>query len=107
MDSRFEELIAKFPKLTFLREPRFQGLSEAKKQYLLGLVEDARFWLDLERKENPDDGFKFLGASFGLHKAQQDVKEKELTGKERERYLEPHQDLYTQYNPYSGRGHDD
>lgn len=66
------------------------------------LVQDAMFWIDLEEKPNSSDGFKFLAASYGLDQAQQEASAKGLTGKEREKFLRPHQDLYTMYNPYSG-----
>lgn len=107
MDKKIAELIEQHPKLTYLlRHPRFQALSEAHKDYVLEMVDDAIFWVDLDKTKSPDDGFKFLGATFGLHRAQQEAKEQGLDGDQRERFLRPHQDLYTQFNPYSGRSND-
>lgn len=86
----------------FLNSPEFQALPKEKQDFILGLVEDAMFWIDLEKKPNSSDGFKFLAASYGLEQAQQEANVKGLTGKDREKFLRPHQDLYTMYNPYSG-----
>ncbi|MGH7274865.1 MAG: hypothetical protein ACREIQ_10465 [Nitrospiria bacterium] len=68
------------------------------------LVRDAMFWIDLDKKPNSSDGFKFLTAAYGLNQAQETANSQGLNGKEREKFLRPHQDLYTMYNPYSGNG---
>lgn len=68
------------------------------------LVQDAMFWIDLEKKPNSGDGFKFLAATYGLENAQAEANAKGLEGKDREKFLRPHQDLYTMFNPYSGNG---
>ena len=70
------------------------------------LVKDAMFWIDLEKQPNASDGFKFLAATYGLHHAQAKASSEGLEGKEREKFLRPHQDLYTMFNPYSGNGHE-
>lgn len=100
----FQDIIKKCPKLSFLADKEFSDLPEANKIYLKGLIEDALFWVDLEKKPNSGDGFKFLAASFGLHRAEEQAKETGLNGKEREKFIRPHQDLYTMFNPYSGNG---
>lgn len=69
---------------------------------LKGLIEDAMFWIDLEKKPHANDGFKFLAATYGLTNAQQEASQKGLQGKEKEKFIRPHQDLYTMFNPYSG-----
>ena len=66
------------------------------------LVKDALFWIDLEKKPSGSDGFKFLAAAYGLENAQADARTQGLSGKDREKFLRPHQDLYTMFNPYSG-----
>ncbi len=101
-----DEIVEKFPKLSFLKSPWFEGLPQWKQEFVLELIEDAKFWLDLEGKGAPDDGFKFLASAFGLERAQQEAEDRELAGKEREEFLKPHQDLFTQFNPYSGRTND-
>lgn len=102
-----KELILKYPKLRFIQNSaRFQTLSPRMKEYVIGLIEDAMFWLDLEEKPGTDDGFKFLAASYGLTSAQEEAKTKNLTGKEKEKHVRPHQDLYTMFNPYSGNAND-
>jgi hypothetical protein len=68
------------------------------------LVKDAMFWIDLEKKPNASDGFKFLAASYGLTQAETSANDQKLDGKDREKFLRPHQDLYTMFNPYSGNG---
>lgn len=68
------------------------------------LVQDAMFWIDLDKKPNASDGFKFLAAHYGLANAQAQADAQGLDGKEREKFLRPHQDLYTMFNPYSGNG---
>jgi hypothetical protein len=68
------------------------------------MIEDAMFWVDLEKQPNSGDGFKFLAASYGLENAQEEATTKGLEGKEREKFLRPHQDLFTMFNPYSGNG---
>lgn len=99
------ELILKYPKLRCLKSsPAYNALSPEKQEYVVGLVEDALFWVELEDKPNALDGFKFLAATFGLHRAEEDAKSGGLQGKDREKFLRPHQDLYTMYNPYSGNG---
>ena len=100
----FNDIIKKCPKLSFLAQKEFANLPEANKLYLKELIEDALFWIDLEKKPNSSDGFKFLAAAYGLDTASQEAKTKGLTGKDREKFLRPHQDLYTMYNPYSGNG---
>lgn len=102
----FDELIKTYPKLSFLARKEFQDLPEANQRYLKDLIEDALFWIDLEKKPNSSDGFKFLAASYGLDQAQKEAATKGLAGKEREKFLRPHQDLYTVYNPYSGNAHE-
>ncbi len=101
-----EEIIKKFPRFAFLKSPRFQALPREKQEFYLECVEDALFWVDLDKADHPDDGFKFLAATIGMERAQQEAKDRELTGKEREEFLQPHQDLFTQFNPYSGRTND-
>ncbi len=101
-----EELINKYPKLAFIKSPRFQALPREKQEFYLEVLEDADFWACLAQSENPDDGFKFLASTFGLERAQQQADEKGMTGKERDEHLRPHQDLFTQFNPYSGRTSD-
>ncbi len=99
-----EVLIAKNPKLTFLRSSEFKSLSQEKQEYVLGLIEDAEFWANLEKGKNPNDGFKFIAAAYGLQNAEEEAKTQGLEGKDREKFLRPHQDLFTMFNPYSGNG---
>src|ERR1700752_4898318 len=99
-----EFMIQKNPKLKFLRSAEFRTLSQETQSYILGLIEDVFFWQDLEKKPNANDGFKFLAASYGLQNAQEKAEQEGLQGKEREKFIRPHQDLYTMFNPYSGNG---
>jgi hypothetical protein len=99
-----ETLVRKNPKLNFLKSPQFKALSKEKQDYILGLVEDATFWIELEKKPDNNDGFKFIAAAYGLQNAEEEAKTKGLEGKEREKFLRPHQDLFTMFNPYSGNG---
>ncbi len=100
----FKELIKKYPKLSFLTGTEFQNLPEENQLYLKELIEDVLFWIDLDKKPTSNDGFKFLAAAYGLQNATDEAKSKGLEGKEREKFLRPHQDLYTIFNPYSGNG---
>ncbi len=101
------ELILKHPQFRFLQYARqFNRLTLEQQEFVVGLIEDAMFWLDLDEKPNSSDGFKFLAASYGLDQAQKEAATKGLAGKEREKFLRPHQDLYTVYNPYSGNAHE-
>ena len=102
-----DQLIEKYPKLAFIKSPAFKALPQEKQDFYLEVINDAIFWADLDKSAQPEDGFKFLASTFGLSKAQRDAEEKGLTGKARENFLQPHQELYTQYNPYSGRTSDD
>jgi hypothetical protein len=101
-----EEIVKKYPRLSFIKSSRFLALPREKQEFYLECIEDASFWVELDKKASPDDGFKFLASSFGLERAQQEAKDRGLTGKEREEFLQPHQELYTTYNPYSGRTND-
>lgn len=98
----FKDIAKKYPQLSFLESAEFATFPEENRLYLKDLIEDALFWIELEGKPNASDGFKFLAATYGLNKAQEDASAKGLDGKERERFLRPHQDLYTMFNPYSG-----
>jgi hypothetical protein len=102
----FDELIKKYPQLSFLNERQFQELPQENLLYLKELIEDALFWADLEKKPQGANGFKFLAATYGLKKAEGDANDENLSGKEREKFIRPHQDLYTMFNPYSGNGTD-
>ena len=107
METKINELIQKHPNLTYvLRSPRFQAMSQDAQDYIFELIEDAEFWLTADQEGQSDGGFKFLASTFGLSRAQKEAKEKGMTGKEREQHLQPHQELYTQFNPYSGRTSD-
>ena len=98
-----EELISKHPKFGFLTTaPEFTSLNPEQKEFVLGLIEDALFWVDVEKRPNSSDGFKFIAASYGLENARSEADQKKLQGKDREKFLRPHQDLYTMFNPYSG-----
>lgn len=102
-----ETIVQKYPKLGFLQSPKFAALPEEKKKFLLGCVEDALFWIDLEEKPESGkpqvtDGFKFLTAAVGLLRAQHEADDKRLQGPEREKFLTPHEDLYTQFCPHFG-----
>ena len=101
-----EALIKKNKKLSFLKSREFNALPKEKQDYVLGVVEDALFWIDLEKKEDSSDGFKFLAAAYGLDNAQKEAEVKGLEGKDRAKHIRPHQDLYTMFNPYSGTGHE-
>ena len=103
----FEKIIKKHPRLSFLADREFQNLPEENKVYLKELIEDVVFWIEHEKKPNSGDGFKFLAATYGLENAQVEAKSKGLEGKEREKFLRPHQDLYTMFNPYSGNSQKD
>jgi hypothetical protein len=96
-----ETIIAKYPKLNWLKSPAFQSLNREKQEFLLGCVEDALFWVEQEKKPEADDGFKFLAITYGLQKAETEANTKGLEGKEREKFLEPLKKLYTQFNPHS------
>ena len=106
IEDTIEMYVQKSPKLAFLKSPQFKMLSREKQEFFLGCVEDAIFWVDLEKQPNPNDGFKFLAAAYGLDHAQHEAKAKGLEGKEKEKFIRPHQDLFTVYNPYSGNGRD-
>ncbi|MBI4374162.1 MAG: hypothetical protein HY542_04720, partial [Deltaproteobacteria bacterium] len=86
---------------------KFQALPRERQDYMLELIEDALFWVELEERPQSSDGFKFLAATYGLQKAQNEAKEKELSGGEREKFIRPHQDLYTMFNPYSGNANEE
>lgn len=96
-----EEIIQKYPKLSFLKSPRFQSLSPEKQEFILGCVEDALFWVDHEKREDAMDGFKFLAITYGLQRAENDAAAKGLKGEEREKFLQPVKELYTRFNPHS------
>ncbi len=99
------ELIVKHPKFKFLKSsPKIMSLSSEDQEFIAELIEDVLFWVDLEKKPNSSDGFKFLAAAYGLDNATAEASARGLSGKEREKHLRPHQDLYTMYNPYSGNG---
>lgn len=101
----FEELTNKYPKLSFLKySPKFNSLNPQEKQFAIDMIEDAMFWVELESKPNAGDGFKFLTAAYGLENARTEADKQSLEGKDREKFLRPHQDLYTMFNPYSGNG---
>ena len=94
------EIVKKYPKLAFLKSQSFKRLSKARQEFILSCVEDAEFWIDMEKKPNSADGFKFLAAAYGLQKAQDEAAKKGLEGKDREKFLRAHQDLYTMFNPF-------
>lgn len=102
MDIEF--LIQKFPRLNFLKSPQFKALPKEKQEYILELIDSVLFWKDLETKPASNDGFKFIAAAYGLQNAEEEARTKGLEGKEREKFLRPHQDLFTMFNPYSGNG---
>ncbi len=104
MNLNVDELIVKFPRLNFLKSREFKSLPKDKQDYIFGLIEDVMFWKDLETKPSSSDGFKFIAAAYGLQNAEEEAKTKGLEGKEREKFLRPHQDLFTMFNPYSGNG---
>lgn len=104
IDAKIDELIRKNPKFSFLRSSKFRTLPADKQEFFLECCDDAQFWLELEKKEHASDGFKFLAAAYGLQNAEEEASEKGIEGKDREKFLRPHQDLFTMFNPYSGNG---
>lgn len=100
--THIEQLIQKNSKLSFLKSVQFEQLPQEKQDFILGLIEDVYFWVEIESQPEGSNGFKFLAAAYGLSKAEQDASGKGLNGKDREKFLRPHQELYTMYNPYSG-----
>ncbi len=104
IDTKIDELVGKKPKFVFLKSPQFRALTKEKQEFFLDCCDDAQFWVELEKKPNSGDGFKFIAAAYGLQNAEKDAGEKGLEGKEREKFLRPHQDLFTMFNPYSGNG---
>lgn len=102
-----KKLIKRFSKLSFLDSEWFRKLSDIKKEFVLGIIEDAIFWVDLEKQPHCDDGFKFLAAAYGLTNARQEANDMGLKGKKRDEFIRPHQNLFTMYNPYSGNGNQD
>ena len=102
------ELILKHPEFKFLKNaPGFHTLPTEKQEFVVGLIEDALFWIELEEKPNANDGFKFLAATYGLQNAHSSADKKNLQGKDRENFIRPHQDLYTMFNPYSGTSNEE
>lgn len=97
--THIDTIVKKYPKLNFLKSPAFEGLPSSKKEFLLSCVEDALFWIEVEKKDDDSNGFKFLAAHYGLEKAKEEAKAKGLEGKERETFLKPIHDLYLMYNP--------
>lgn len=104
IDAKIDELIRKNPKFSFLRSSKFRSLTPEKQEFFLECCDDAQFWVELEKKEHASDGFKFLAAAYGLQNAEEEAGTKGLEGKDREKFLRPHQDLFTMFNPYSGNG---
>ncbi len=101
------ELILKCPRLKCLKESAsFLSLPKERQDYMVELIEDALFWMELENRPNSNDGFKFLAATYGLQNAESEAKERQLDGKNKEKFIRPHQDLYTMFNPYSGNGNE-
>ena len=101
------ELILKYPQLKFLKSaPHFLALPKDRQDFVIGLLEDAMFWIELDKNPDSSHGFKFLAASYGLTNAEMEASSKGLAGKDREKFIRPHQDLYTMFNPYSGNGND-
>lgn len=96
-----DAIIQKYPKLNFIKSPAFESLPTEKKEFLLGCVEDALFWIEHEKKPDADDGFKFLGITYGLDKAEAEANAKGLQGKDREEFLKPFKQLMNKYNPHS------
>lgn len=96
-------IIEKYPTLTWLKSADFRSLPKEKQAFLLGCVEDALFWVDLEEKPHSSDGFKFLAATYGLQQAQAQADTQGLTGEAREKFLRSSQDLYTKFNPFGDR----
>ncbi len=107
MEQEIQELIQQFPKLKYLlKDPSFEALNENQKRFILEMIEDNKFWKEMDKTQQSDDGFRFMASTFGLARATAEADEKGLKGKEREEFLKPHQDLFTQFNPYSGRTSD-
>ncbi|HEX5037583.1 MAG TPA: hypothetical protein VFX30_10530 [bacterium] len=104
IEAKIDELIRKNPKFAFLRSAQFRSLTKEKQEFFLECCGDAQFWVELEKKPHSGDGFKFLAAAYGLQTAEAQAEEKKLEGKDREKFLRPHQDLFTMFNPYSGNG---
>ncbi len=96
-------IIEKYPDLGWLKSAAFRTLPREKQEFLLGCVEDALFWIDLEKKPHSSDGFKFLAATYGLQQAHTQADAKGLTGDVREQFLRSSQDLYTKFNPFGDR----
>lgn len=95
-------IVSKYPRLSFLKSAAFESLPAEKKEFLLGCVEDALFWVETEAKgEKADQSFRFLAAHYGLEKAKEEAVAKGLKGKAREDFLKPIHDLYLMYNPQS------
>lgn len=95
-----ETIVKKYPKLNFLQSSAFDSLPEEKKRFLLGCVEDALFWVDLDlKRDRLDQSFRFLAAHYGLEKAKGEADTRGLKGAEREKFLKPIHDLYLMYNP--------
>lgn len=105
LNMTLNELVLKYPQFRFLKNSRkIAVLTSEEQEFVAGLLEDAMFWVELDEKPNSSDGFKFLAATYGLHNAQSEAEKNGLQGKDREKFLRPHQDLYTMFNPYSGNG---
>ena len=103
----FEEGLQKYPQFTFLKSPTIQYMDPEKLHYLEGLVEDALFWIEQEQEKGGVKNFFFLGSALGLLKAEETADEKGLSGKDKEKHMEPHKQFYTQFCPYSGKGPED
>ena len=103
----FEEVLKKYPVLSFLKSPEIQFMEPEKLAYIEGLVEDALFWIEQEKEEGESRHFFFLGSALGLLGAEEKAAEKGLSGKAKEDHLEPHKQFYAQFNPYSGKGPED
>ena len=56
--------VAKHPRLNFLQSPEFRALPREKQEFLLQCVEDALFWVELEKTPTADEGFKDLGIAY-------------------------------------------
>lgn len=102
----YEKLIDKYPRIKLLMQmPSFQKLTKEKQEYVLGCLEDALFWFEMENEEkqgNEGNGFHFLAAALGLQRAEAEADAKDLQGAERETFLKSHQELYSTYNPQFG-----
>lgn len=97
-----DDIIAKNKKLNFLKSPAFMSLPAEKQNFLLGCLEDALFWKNLEKNPDAANGFKFLAAAFGLHRAEVEANAKGLQGAEREKMIQPHLELHSMFNPHYG-----